>query len=1720
MSDGYGYSEFGVGDYGSSSSPAPVVTGATSLDGCHIRVAFSIPMQEDAAFVATSSYTITAILGAPVTVQTVTASDPSGNGYLAADLVISGTTLGGSYLVTVGALLSVDGIPVPTSGDSGSFLALGQNLSVDVTQAPGQVIISVRDDLDRPVELLANGDETDPAGYLLVGGEYPIQPTISAVTRDGTDLILDVGQITSLTYDATIGPSSAFAISGSALLDGTEIGTGESILIGTAIILDKPISAATYGWFFEDMSGRVTASASFAVAFGIDAASATAGTEAVLSVSDGTLQVDLTLTNAGTIDIDAGDEIAQVVFDWQASPCEITVIRNQQAELCSVLVDGIPVHSFALALWTKPAVFDPGAAIVLQAGVSSSGFEIRTVSAQASETIYTAAWNYVFTLVFGFVGITALANDRVRTKRGPLVKAWGDWTPAGPNDVEVRVNGVPVAVSNVNPYTGEIFPTVPIPMFPVGMATVDIDYCWIANPIFGMVGLNTSGLTLNSWSRPNGRTAVAEDGPSGALFGIGGFGSGRFGSGVPTPGALPVSSGVGVQNNLRFPYSVVLGPMRQYEPKRIGHTYIGYQREYSALTNDPTTLLLNKNPHAIADGALTAASVRQTGRFDGQATPISEGWPLTGADTGSVQGDGTYLLVDANAGDYPDGTAALYSRALDLALPTIVQGSARFRGLDVSTYDGVFSGLALGVHDGRRLAVIGALLVDGVQHLGILQDGARPDLEASWQIGPTASARAITSTTILIPATEFLPGLGYGSVFRIASGPQAGVYTIDACGIVAKGTDVALTFSPALPSAISLSEAGSFTILFETPWQTNDLIGLRFVVDFPEGTITAYLSGRLSGLIGATTASAYPAETGLLIPASVTGGFFWGSISRRAANESVWDIAQYSANPVALAQTVSGIFVSDDMTVLPENGSDPWFISSGYGTSALSSGALALSASARSDTLDFTFGYSRVEPHLTSKVTVNFLATAQVTSGILSAGDIALRVRDTAREVSLTNLLYRQTALSRGLVTDLPSTSFSGLQTPDLEGWSVSTVTPIAWGQSLGITKPTGLTPFWAQTASAPATCDYEGAVLSARFLASAPVGLAVPYFAAHVKVNAGLARYVRAAFAAGNLLTLTNELGASILSIPGITWSDGTAHEYRVLCDPNADLVTVFMDGILIGTAALSGFSATTTDFTSNFGFAGTGYIDTEWFSFSVTPLRPIALPGQTINRTFGVWLGGDRDDIDSYAIPRSDFNQTPNSSLSAIPVPMDWTAPCELRLYLDPTWGACIYRPDLPLPPNAISDAYSTETVNPTDAWISVEYRRLPKKTQSRGELSFGSLDPRSVSQSRWDDVSYRVRARPYGYGIAHTGMVLNRATTFKSGDWNLDKTPEVRLIPARDAQVVFVSDSAIYADRIFLVRVGSVTVPSANWTFDSSTQQLQIITPVLPAGTLVEVTFAPAKPQTKTYQCSRPIDETVTVLNAGTPPVPMSRDGAITRAIVTTPSGDEIQFSYDQSSLYADVNFCSNEVGDDIPLSTICDGPGPGMGLAEIGISGRLTTEPHTVFEGPVGPFKGSPTFRGSAMHFGGIALIAAGGRRVLPSTGVLNNAQTYPNARGPDGVAPPGGFGMNQDFAMSIADMQTESWDLSGVLNDNVPPSSIDGAVNPDGIPGVMGHGACLIEITDLSGVSRLGPWGGLPSLTTKSLLAGGAPLPTSAFILSGGAPLFKPAPVIQVLQPSS
>lgn len=1674
MSEGYGYSEFGYGEYGSFDAPTPEVVSVRSLDGSRILVEFSLPMLDNAALVSTASYTITANLGADTTVQSVAVTSGT-----EVTLTVSGTTLGGQYILVVSGPVSEDGVPV--SETPTAFYSLGQDLTVEVSQSPGQATLTLKDELDRVVSLLDNGFDTDTGSYVFAEVDYPVPPNLTGVARGGDDsVVLTVGQVTSLDYQVTMGPSEAFVFEDSTLLDGTEVGTGTSDLDGDYLVLDKAGAGVDYGWFYPDDSGRLTPACSFLTSVTIDATEASEGTSLVVTVSDGDKQVVLTLSG-GSLGIDAGGASASPAFDWTAAAFDLTVLRNQQAGLCSVLINGEPVYSFDSSLLTNPADFDPGVALILPAGVSSSGLKFGFVTGQASETIYTAAWNFVFTLVFGFTGIAALANDRIQAKRGPLVKAWGDWTPASREDVTVRVNGVSVDVADVNPYTGEIFPVVPIPLFPAGFATVEVDYCWIANPIFGLTGLNTRGLTLNTWARANGRTAEPTPPalPVGS-FGLSGFGSSPFGAGSQNP-ATPVNYTYGVVNPLRYPYSVTLGQAAwQPAPKRVGHTYIGYQREYSALTNDPTTLLLNKNPHAIADGALTATSVKQTGRFSGTGTPISRGWLLTGTDTGAVYGGGLYRLVDGVAGDYPGGTAGFYQRALDLALPTYVQASARFRVSSVGTYDGVFSGVALGVYDGGRLALVGALLVNDVQHFGLLLDGNRPDLEESWAIGPSATATATSSTTVTISASAYPAGFGQGSRFRIASGPQAGVYTVSNCGVeTLTSGGVKLTFTPGLPEDINLYGNNPFEIVFETLWSSTDLNAVRMLFDSVTGGVTAYLTGRVSGTIGSITAPAYPAETGLLLPATTVGGCLFGSVSRRAANESLWELAQYTAYPVAITQNVNGVYVLCDMTTSPE---EQWFITGGFGSGDLTSGELVLDATAKSSVLDFEFGYSRVEPHLTNKVTTDFLATVTMTTGTLGAGDFALRIRDTIREALLVPILYRETATLRQLVTDIPSLSVSGLQSPELEGWVRTSGDALvsAWGQSLTTSGTGGV---WTQTATQPTTCSYEGAVATTRF----SVDGTTPSFGTRVKTGAGTGRYVGVAFPATDTLALVNAVGTVIAGpFAGVTWDDGGEHEYRVVCDPDSDLVTVFFDSVLIGSVALSGFTATDDAFVATFGMSGAGSI--EWHSFTVCPLRPLALAGQTLGRTFGIRTGSDPDSIDSYTIPRDDFTNAANSSLTAVPHVMDWTVACELRLYMDPSWGVCFYRPDLPLPPNAISDSYSTETVNPTDAWASVEYRRLPKHLQDRGEISWGSLDSRSVSRSTWDDVSYRVRARPYGYGIAPTGMVLNRAITVTSGDWNLDRTPEVHLIPARENNTVYVSDSAIFADRVFLVRVEGVAVPASNWTFDASTQVLALAQTVA-YGALVEVTFAPAKPQTRSYQCSRPIDETVTVLNEGTPPVPKSRANAITRTVTSDPSGDLISFSYGEDSLYAGVEFCENPTGDNVPLSSMCDG----TNVAEIGIAGRLTTDAHSVSGGYAGTFRGSPTFRGSAMHFGGVSLIASGGRRPPPTNGILNAGLTYPNAAGSRGM------GVNQDFALSLHDTQEETWELTTAMGDNTAP---------DGTVGTHGHGACTAVISDLPTLSRLGPMGGLSGLT---LLAGGGALTTGAFTLNGGGAL--PSPVI-------
>jgi hypothetical protein len=115
-----------------------------------------------------------------------------------------------------------------------------------------------------------------------------------------------------------------------------------------------------------------------------------------------------------------------------------------------------------------------------------------------------------------------------------------------------------------------------------------------------------------------------------------------------------------------------------------------------------------------------------------------------------------------------------------------------------------------------------------------------------------------------------------------------------------------------------------------------------------------------------------------------------------------------------------------------------------------------------------------------------------------------------------------------------------------------------------------------------------------------------------------------------------------------------------------------------------------------------------------------------------------------------------------------------------------------------------------------------------------------------------------------------------------------------------------------------------------------------------------------------------------------------------------------------------------------------------------------------------------------------------------------------------------MGVNQELHIDlvITEPYEDTFEIPPTA-DNTPPTYADPDEdpNPDGTPGVHLHGACAAEMVDYgaTGVSRLGPWGGLSTLTPESLLAGGAPPASSDFILNGGAAIPGPVTTTAIIE---
>lgn len=1746
---GFGGSPYGLYSYGSVDVSPPRVTAALSLTGTTVEVFFSEPMKVNAALLLAATYTFTPTTGAPVSVVSVATGIVEDGGATSVIVTHSGTTLGGSYMAQVATTVEdVAGNLIVPTARSAAFLARGTTPTYTAAAQSGtQVLLTFTEDLLTEAEFTPGTSDTSAYGTTTT---YPVDLTVTSVEHpvsgDASHVLLTVEGMTSATYGLTVSPADAVVFDGSYIPSaattfvGSVVGTGTSTAGAGGLLLSKA-AGVEYGWGFADSSGRMLPNSSYRVDVVVDASEAVYAPAlhdaalGAITVSDGAVQVAIRLTRVAGVDVievSSGAYFAQVPSSWSTGERQITLVRNQMADHYAVLVDGVPLVSAAAGLLAGVPSIAPGVRFVLSTTYATTQFPLLEVSLTATQTVFTASWNFLHGVTYSFVGSAALTRPSILTKRGPLVKTWGDPTPATKADVSVRVNGTAVEVASVNPYLGLITPTIPIPLTSVGSTSVDVDYTWFPNPALAMPGLNTLGVVLNKWDLHQGWHPPAVN---------------------PMP-----SSSVGVPDRQRFQMGLVLPPLHRQRPVLIGHRYIGFEKSYTAALNSPTTLLLNQNPNLVARDTLTDSPEDVNVSYEGVVSPISSEipWVLDGTDAGYVgtgSEAGYYFLIDDSAGATNVGEAGLYTQAVDFSFPSAANMSARLQ-VQEWVADGVYTGVGFGFHNDKFLYLVGFLEINGVKHVGLLRDATRPYLRASWTIGPSISIAITSATTFTTTSAAFTAAaIQSGSVrLQIFDGSQTGVYSVVACGFDVDGDTTTVTVTPPFPANPTKWGNNTATAYIEVRWDEAPTT-YRLAANVETGTAQVYVGGSLAGLaISVARVAAFPAQTVLVLSTAEQGEVFWGSTSRVATNQSKWGFVRYGIAYDQANFHFKGIVVAAEMSDTPDEDSNhEWFFTEdfGYGLIDSSGNTLLLKSTSNNGVLDTTFGYGRLEPFLTNQTLIDVDATFRIDSGVLGAGDAQVRFQNGERHVVFSTVLYIEGGSPYRRLVEIPSTSITGIRDLEDDGWLVegSGLTVNVLELPLELVQVDGAEQFYYSVLDTTSPDLTDGRIAEARIQVVSHAGLTVnngPIFGC----TAGPSfRDVALQFLTGDAIQLVTRVsgldtwqavGAAIT----FEWDDESFHTYRVISDPTTDTVVVLIDDTVYASVALSSFTAGGVEGRAYFGAvattAATGstiYVE----SFSVT-----GLPPATAKRTLGVLKnGGDPNDIDGWEIPRTDATTAPNSDVAAIVEEMDWRSDVQVRIRLDPSWGVTVFRPDLPPPPYYTGD-FATQYTEPSAGWINVEYRHLLRLAgvQRFGRVSFGALDARSITQQRWSQVRYRIYTRSNEDFIAPQHMVLNWYNVITSGEFLTDTGAEVLTVESVSDTLVSLIPTHIYADRVFNLVVDSVVLGPSDWIFDKDTQSITLATPLADPHTNVTVTFAAGKPVTNTYLCTQPLLQSTTLLNEGTPPVPMSQIGSATREVVfgsalndpTDTLGDPdfilndpfrtVQFTDDSSALYEALEFCQVDDGNSTNLiSPLCDD----MGLIELALSGTAFSDGFALPGGPK-VWGGSNVVQDTVGGFNQSSIFTLSGGRPVTG-GTLNESIIYPALP----VVAGAGRGLtvpSMHFVMRLSSVLTDGndpvvesallddLDFANTASDNTPPTYVDADPNPDGVPAPSGNGACVAELVDAvtTTYSRLGPWGGETALAVRSQLAGGGfPASGNGFVLAGGASL-GPGPTTTVI----
>jgi len=1509
---GYGGDPYGTGPYGGIELVPPRLSSAVSLNGWEIEVFFSEEMDpNDLSLVDPLSYLLTPVDAAASEVLSVRIEKLGSislhdhfQGVLSVIITHTGTTLGGTYEVWATGPTDVSGNPILDIPFE--LLTIGEAPVYTVSAASGNELL-----FQFSHAMLSAADEpagspgiTNPASYQFTSDpDYPITLTPVIITHpyngDASQVHQEVQGMTSVQYNCTISPATEIEYDGTILpseattFTGTEVfpGNGQSLITGGKLILNKA-KVLSYGWDFLVLGGTIPADSTFRADVIVNAGAAIYAPplaafttlnlgQAIFATGPVGMGTQATVTlqkvagNQDRIHIQSGVWITTVMATWSSGDITLSMVRNRKAGFITFLLGGVPLVTVPTATISEPSTLaGAGVRWLLSPSLTNiSGFQLLDVSFEQTETVWSAAWNFLHNMMGLFQGSAAHTRPWLLTQRGPLVKDWGDMTPATKQDVALWVNGGEVDVSDVNPYWGKVTPTIPIPLLPPGdpQADVKIDYHWMATPIMPLAGLNVEGAVLNKWDRATGHHDPAFHGE-------------QIQDATHAKGAPDIS---------RFPMGVVIGPPDYPEPLLVSHRYMGFEKDASALLNSPTTMILNQDPRVSQVPAFESPTEGTTRAFEGAQSPTLDDppWTLEGQDTGSAV-NGIYTVIDSQSGAFnpDDPKVAMYWGEIDLNFPSNLYLVGKFsvpkdpvtEVASVSPH-GVFTGVGFGVHDNHHLYLAGAIQLgttDIIRHVGILKDPTMMHLLDGWDLGPKATISIISSTVCTAASSSVPTGFTTGGRFNILSGSQAGVYTASSVIRHSTGT-TEITVTPGFPANPKLYDNKYFDAIFEVDW-VEDSSTYRMVVDPEQRTATLDISGRLSGRVatldGTVAHMPQPAQTSLLLSTEYEGQVFWGSLDSFAVSHSSWSFLRYGIVPDQTSLRGYVQVVNTEMGDLPEEDpNEEWFLTEPFGTSEiLMTGGMQLKSTAGSDAYNLVYGYSRIEPFLFPDANVDLRAFFGVDSAVLGAGDAEIVLQDGVRVIRLATLMYYEGDDPWRQLVEMPSVSCAGFMSPDQQGWDYSGDVGndgLSEGPDFTLTVPAGETTRYRATADTTGlVCGDPGDRIGEVLVASDAAGY---LFTLASPSGHSIQFWLREGATPG--VELRTEAGV-IVQAYDFDWTDDALHAYRLIA--SSGVASLLIDNTLqLPTVGMGPFASGGS---SQFLFgsvAPTSDMTTRWRSVSYS-----VIPPATVKRTFGIWLGGNKDDIDQWQIPRTDSTTAKNSDeIGPVVEEMDWRTPMEVRLLRTPEWGVTMLRPDLPMPPYYVPETpgvpgsgYATQTAVPSAGWINVEDAEIPKLPAIFGSISFGALDQRSVTQQHWDWVRYKIFKTITEEHKSPDHMVLNQNNVLTSGDWLLDRTLETATLQVASINSLALAPLHMVAEGVYKVVDGSTVYARTDWTFDANQQTLVLDKGLnfSSATATVTVLFYPGKPITDTYLLGQPVQDGMTLLNEGTPPVPMSQ------------------------------------------------------------------------------------------------------------------------------------------------------------------------------------------------------------------------------------------------------